>query len=151
MLNARTCQLCSKLRSPNWHSPVDDVAVTVTAAVSERLTVAALLGTDNPGLVGFTHPDASRDSVSDPFVVTRAKTKELANAKASQQCKEEQDGVYPNQLLDEDRAPTVSPPSHVASLPEDPLPGNELTDDMFKQPRDNPRQSGQEKSEVQHR
>ena len=127
---------------------IDGVAVTVTAAVSERLPVSALLGTDIPGLVGFLHPDAPTDSGSDALVVTRAKAKELANAEASQQRKEEQDGVHPNPLLD---VPTVSPPSHMAFLPEDPLLGREWTDDMFEQPRDKPRQSRREKREVRHR
>ena len=127
---------------------IDGVAVTVTAAVSERLPVSALLGTDIPGLVGFLHPDAPTNSGSDALVVTRAKAKELANAEASQQRKEEQDGVHPNPLLD---VLTVSPPSDMAFLPEDPLLGREWTDDMFEQPRDKPRQSRREKREVRQR
>ena len=117
---------------------VDGVPVTVTAAVSERLPVAALLGTDIPGLVGFLHSDAPADSVSNALVVTRAQAKQLTDTEASQQRKEEQEGVHPNPLLEGDGTQTASPPPHVASLPDDPLPGSIWTDDMFEQPRDRP-------------
>ena len=39
----------------------------------------------------------------------------------------------------------------MTSLPDDPLPGSEWTDDIFEQPQDRPRQSRQEKREARHR
>lgn len=55
----------------------------------------------------------------------------LADAEASRCCKEKQDEVRPNPIHEDDELQPDPLPSHAASMPEEPLLGNNWAEDLW--------------------